>query len=744
MMNIKKQIFIIITITITLISVIIYVSCLNDKIYKASKVVEFQKNQLTFVRQVSERVNTNFAKLHDALYSLSQMPEIQFISNNKSLLNMIRIFKMNKDLVEGIFRVDTENQLRLVYPYDAKSVHPDELQPIFDYARMTGESVFKVIPSSHDDQDTLVIVRPVYTVQGDVHLNPSNKFSGLIFFTASLNRLQEKLLGDCILGESGYPMIIDEEGKLVVARNPDYLGKTFFELFPIQASSFEEGTSLKDLFKKMLSDQESKEVFAEILIGDTGRDKKAVFEKREGTDRFAKKSTKIRSRFIKLIAFTKLHLPHQTWSIAIINPKEEATFSMDKAMSDQWFYIMAFLSTILGMASLLIFLITRNHQNQMRVLREKEEALRKAEEKYRTLVEQSSDAILILRQGQTIYRNPAYLKLIGSTERENVEHRFFDRIVPEDRAWINEYYHKQNHEGFMQEQYDISIFTLSGDRLSLEIKPRMIQYQDKPATMLAMRDTTERKRTEAVLKHAKEVAEVASKAKSEFLANMSHELRTPLNHIIGFTDLVLEKHFGDLNDIQEEYLKDVASSSQHLLSVINDVLDLSKIEADKMELMVTEVNIKEVLENSLIMVKEKALRHNIKLSIQIHSVFDFMTVDERKLKQILYNLLSNGMKYTPDGGSVTLCAEKVDEYSMKISVIDTGIGIKKEDQEMIFLAFEQVDSSTSRRYQGTGLGLPLTQKLVEMHGGTICVESEGEGRGSTFSFIIKNQQEVKG
>ena len=268
----------------------------------------------------------------------------------------------------------------------------------------------------------------------------------------------------------------------------------------------------------------------------------------------------------------------------------------------------------------------------------------------------------------------------------------------------------------------------------------------------------------------KEAAETANRAKSEFLANMSHELRTPLNHIIGFSELIIDKQFGDLNEVQERHISNIHKSSKHLLYLINDILDLSKVEAGKQELELSEVNLKALLDNSLVMFKEKAVRHRIGISATSDSIPKTVKADERKLKQIIYNLLSNAIKFTPDGGEVCLSARTVDciespgqrrrdskylqliedraecddselvdvkcKKCIEISISDTGIGIKLEDQEHIFNPFEQVDGSASRKYQGTGLGLSLSKKFVELHGGKIWVDSAGEDKGTTFIFVI--------
>ena len=300
--------------------------------------------------------------------------------------------------------------------------------------------------------------------------------------------------------------------------------------------------------------------------------------------------------------------------------------------------------------------------------------------------------------------------------------------------------------------------------LEVKVNERTRELEDANQELQLINRELDLRKQEA--EEAKAEAESANRAKSDFLANMSHELRTPLNAIIGFSDIMINGMTGPLTDEQMDFTRDIGKSGKHLLTLINDILDLSKVEAGKMELEPGTVHVQELLERSLVMFKEKAMRHNINVDYRVADGITDITADEMKLKQVLVNLLSNAFKYTPDGGSVSVRARLIADFGLRISdlekegrlsaagvdvlfdsairipqsaieisVADTGPGIRAEDVPKLFQPFQQLETTLSKKIPGTGLGLNLCKKFVEMHGGKIWVESE-VGKGCKFLFVI--------
>jgi signal transduction histidine kinase len=245
------------------------------------------------------------------------------------------------------------------------------------------------------------------------------------------------------------------------------------------------------------------------------------------------------------------------------------------------------------------------------------------------------------------------------------------------------------------------------------------------------------------LLESKAAAEQASRAKSEFLASMSHELRTPLNAVIGFSQLLANQTYGDLNERQLEYLSSILAGGRHLRALVNDVLDLAKVDSGHLTLDLTRVSVADEVPEVVGVVQGLAQQKNITVTVEVKEPLPAVSADRLRLQQVIYNLLSNAIKFTDAGGHVTIVADTLSadgsdgQCSLRIRVADTGIGIKAEDQARIFDKFERGDSASAREQEGTGLGLALTRKLVELHGGSISVESEGvKGRGSLFTVLL--------
>lgn len=260
--------------------------------------------------------------------------------------------------------------------------------------------------------------------------------------------------------------------------------------------------------------------------------------------------------------------------------------------------------------------------------------------------------------------------------------------------------------------------------------------------LLAIEDITERRDIELGLEKAHEELKLlavelkrADKAKSEFLANMSHELRTPLNSINGFSEVLFDEAFGPLNEKQKSYVKNVLTSGKHLLSLINQILDMAKLEANKMTLNLSVLPTKNLLQEFSLLVADMVSKKKLHMSLEIAEDVPDIEADELKIKEILYNLFSNAVKFTPEGGQIGMRAKKVGA-EVEIEVWDTGIGIAPENQEKIFEGFFRVDTPYSRVTEGTGLGLPISRKLVELHGGKLFVESKGSGMGTSVRVIL--------
>ena len=350
----------------------------------------------------------------------------------------------------------------------------------------------------------------------------------------------------------------------------------------------------------------------------------------------------------------------------------------------------------------------------------------------RIFIEESRDGIVILDEdGKVNEANKTFSNMLGYSPKEILSLYVWDWDVHFKRDVLERMHRESNEEGY---QLETVHRRKDGTLYHVDISSNTVIFNGQKMTFCVCRDITKRKLEEKELLNAKLEAESANKAKSQFLANMSHELRTPLNAIIGFSETLIYEVFGDLTEKQLRHAKHINSSGKHLLELINNLLDISKIEAEKMELECESFSLTEVFDEVLTQMVPIASRKNINIEIVNELANDYIFADRMKIKQIMYNLLGNAVKFTSENGKVWVNSELIDD-SIQVSVSDTGIGIPNDEQKTIFDSFRQVSSNINRVYEGTGLGLAIVKHFVEMHSGKIFLESE-VGKGSTFKFTI--------
>ena len=418
--------------------------------------------------------------------------------------------------------------------------------------------------------------------------------------------------------------------------------------------------------------------------------------------------------------------------VRVTETGEVATYEVQGQMSGYWYA--SCLGAIKREGQVVGFVMTSTDITDRK---QAEIELQRSEERFRRAVLNAPLPIMIHSEdGEVLQISRAWTELTGYTHAD----------IPTVSKWLEQTSSKEveaikahlaqlyrSTERVAEGEYEV--FTKFGEKQIWEFSSSLLgELPDNRHLGISMAlNITERIRTQKAMQQAKETAEYASRAKSDFLANMSHELRTPLNAIIGFAEILRDELVGSINAEQKECVNDIHISGQHLLEMINDILDLSKIEAGKMVLHLEEFSIVEAVEEVNAIITALAVKKDLDLTLSYSQDCE-IEADRIKFKQIFYNLLSNAVKFTPESGKVTTKL-KVTETELRAQVIDTGIGISEADQAKLFAPFTQIDTSKSRRYGGTGLGLALTQRLISLHGGEISVSSQ-EGKGSNFTLKI--------
>jgi len=364
-------------------------------------------------------------------------------------------------------------------------------------------------------------------------------------------------------------------------------------------------------------------------------------------------------------------------------------------------------------------------------------ALRESEQRYQSLIELSPVAIFVHMAGIIIFANAFTAKFLGAANADELIGKpLMEFIAPEFQKIVKERINNMIENGAVAAPMEQKLIRVDGGIIYAESAATPIPYQGEGAILVVFSDVTERKYGEEKLRAAKKAADLATIAKSEFLATMSHELRTPLNAVIGLSETIMQQVFGPIgHDKYAEYAVDIHESGQHLLQLINDILDVSAIEAGKLELHEDNVKAVQVVEASIRLIRPRAESKKVSIRADISEDLPVLYADERRLKQILLNLLSNAVKFSPENNEIFIEVGLAENGSMVFVISDTGIGMDEKGLAKAMEPFGQIDSTQARKFEGTGLGLPLSRSFTELHGGTLEIGSEkGKGTSVTVTF----------
>ena len=431
-----------------------------------------------------------------------------------------------------------------------------------------------------------------------------------------------------------------------------------------------------------------------------------------------------------------IHSEALTWKIvSYISPEILQGLSRNAFQQLQLFYILIFIFLVAGSWTVAYVLTARKIA---------QEALVNSEKNYRKIIDESISTIFTTNaHGQLTYINPSAEGLTGFTSKELHDMTFTQLIREDYQAKVQAFYYHQFQDRKLETSLEFPIITNSGEEKWVEQLASLLIDDDDHAIgfQSIVYDISERKKVEKQLFMAKQMAEEASQLKSEFLANMSHELRTPLNSVIGFSNVLLKKNEIVMDEKDKNYLHRILANGKHLLELINDVLDLSKIEAGRIELELVNISLNDLINDIISQIEGQVQDKDFQLITQIPDEIATIQADPGKLKQVVLNLLSNAIKFTSDGSiTVTIEIDEKTKHPIRIGVRDTGIGIPEDRLDSVFEEFQQVDSSTARKYGGTGLGLAISKSLCELMGYDLKVESK-VGEGSCF-FISLNDPEI--
>ncbi len=666
---------------------------------------DMNAGQVVYARQAAAGIRDYINNVTSTLTILARFPEIiDLNTGGEKILSSYR--QLAPGEIKGVTRVDARGKILCTVP-DRESIGKDISNQ--EHIRLALKT-HRVVVS-----DVFIAVQGFRTVAVHVPVFRNGVYDGTLAFLLSFESIAKRYIDNIHIGGSGYAWAVSAEGKVISSPFPDQIGKDIRD-------AYKNSPELLAMAENMIGGEEGITTFHEN--GNSG------------------------TSVLKHAVYVPVSLDNTFWSIAVATPEEEVVDSLSRLRTT----LLLITAALLAIYAILMYVIVRFRIviSEQRKREAVDAALFESEERYKNLFEQNPAPMLIYELGslQMLRVNDAFRQHYGFTSEDIATMRLTD-LYPEDlkgpitelikqlRGYRNvgEWRHVKKDGSVIHIVACSNDMTYAGRKARVavitDVTDRVIA-EEKMRTLNIHLEQGVAERT-AELKIAKEKAESADQLKSAFLATMSHELRTPLNSIIGFTGILLLDMAGPLNDEQRKQLRMVQTSAAHLLALINDVLDISKIEAGQLQVVLKNYDLRQSLEHVISSVRPLAQRKGLALKANISpEVHEFIS-DARRVEQVFLNLLNNAIKFTEHGSIAVDC--RIIDGTLTTKFSDTGIGIKPEDMEHLFKPFRQVDSGITRSHEGTGLGLSICKRLVEKLGGTIAVESTF-GSGSTFTVVL--------
>jgi PAS domain S-box-containing protein len=704
-----KRYFFIISIGVIILFVLSLYAIYSN--VKERTIRDMNLSQKIHAQQAAAGIEDYMNDIISTLNFLSRFPGIIDLNAEGKQL-MANYLQLSPEEVKGVTRIDAQGTIVYTVP------HKESIGRIIsdqEHIRLS-MNTHKVVIS-----DVFLAVQGFRTVAVHVPVFKNGTYDGTLAFLLSFDRIAQKYIENIRIGESGYAWVVTEKGIIISTPNSEDIGKNIYDVF----KDFPESISMID----------------EMVKGNQG----------VTTYHFNRIKNQSVENILKHAVYMPISLDNTFWSIAVATPEDEVLASLAGLRTKLLVITLSLLTVFMICLYLVVqFEIVKREQRKREVIGA---ALLESEAKYRRIVETTNEGIWTLDQdAKTTIVNARMAEILGYQNEEMlVGQSVTDFMFEED--WPDHFKKMENRRKGMSESYEQRFRRKDGKTVWTLASGTTI-FDDEhhfKGTVEMVTDITERKQAEAELekyrKHleemvekrtaelviAKERAESADLLKSAFLATMSHELRTPLNSIIGFTGILLQGLAGPLNEEQLKQLGMVQNSSRHLLALINDVLDISKIEAGQLEVFLTRYDFRQSIEKVISSVRLLADRKGLVLRTTVSPEVHELISDSRRVEQIFLNLLNNAIKFTEKGSVNVDC--KIINHTLVTNVIDTGIGIRDEDLEKLFKPFSQIDTGTTRSHEGTGLGLSICKRLIEKLGGTLRVQSK-IGTGSTFTVEL--------